>query len=146
MRLSFFSPAISLLACSISVPIHPVAAQPFAEARFVPLGGIQQWITIRGGDRSNPVLLFLHGGPGDAQSALTSVYSPLEKNFVLIQWDQRGAGRTLGHSNPEHQETSLPRLVEDGIELTKYIRRYLHTNKILLVGHSWGSFLGAQSS
>ncbi len=146
MRPSHFSPALLLLTCAVSVSIGALAAEsrPIAEARFIPLGGIQQWVTIRGADRSNPVLLFLHGGPGDAQSALTSVYSPLENDFVLVQWDQRGAGRTLGHSDAEHQANSLPRLVEDGVELTRYIRSYLHTNKVLLVGHSWGSFLGAQ--
>lgn len=108
------------------------------------LGGIQQWITIRGEDRSKPVLLYLHGGPGDAQSSLPSVYAPLEKDFVLVQWDQRGAGRTLGHLDPDTQPTSLPQLISDAVELAKYLQSYLHTDKVVLMGHSWGSFLGVE--
>jgi pimeloyl-ACP methyl ester carboxylesterase len=87
--------------------------------------------------------LFLHGGPGDTQSHLTSVYGPLERNFVLVQWDQRGAGKTLARANGANQTTSLERLVEDGIELAEYARGYLGTNNLSLIGHSWGSFLGA---
>jgi dipeptidyl aminopeptidase/acylaminoacyl peptidase len=55
--------------------------RPIAEERFITLGGIPQWVTIRGSDRTKPVLLFLHGGPGDAQSSLTFVYKPFEKDF-----------------------------------------------------------------
>lgn len=118
--------------------------QPIAEAGFISIGGIEQWVTIRGADRTKPVLIFLHGGPGDAQSALISTYAPYEKDFVLVQWDQRNAGRTLGHSNMEFQPTSLEQVIADGIELTTYVRKHLHTNKVILMGHSWGSFLGVQ--
>lgn len=120
MRSSSFNSRFFVLAGALALQAGTIAAQPhqIAEARFIPLGGIQQWITIRGADQSNPVLPFLHGGPGDAQSSLTSVYSPLERDFVLVQWDQRGAGKTLGHSDVLHHATSLERLVEDGIELT----------------------------
>lgn len=62
------------------------------EASFVRIGGIEQWATIRGDDATNPVLLLLHGGPGDVQSPFISTYAPYEKDFVLVQWDQRGAG------------------------------------------------------
>src|SRR5689334_9047144 len=72
---------------------HPVSTR-IADARYVSLGGIDQWITIRGDDDRRPILLLLHGGPGDAQSAYVSAYAPYEPHFVLVQWDQRGAGRT----------------------------------------------------
>jgi len=123
-----------------------IAAEPrqIAEERFITLGGMPQWVTIRGSDRTKPVLLFLHGGPGDAQSSLTSVYKPFERDFVLVQWDQRGAGRTLGHSGAERQQTSLDRLISDGIELAAFIRGYLHTKRVILVGHSWGSYLAVE--
>jgi len=62
----------------------------------------------------------------------------------VVQWDQRGAGRTLGYSDAEHQETSLDRLISDGIELATFIRGHLHTKKVVLVGHSWGSFLAVR--
>ena len=72
------------------------SAQGIDEASYVPIGGIEQWVTIRGEDRSNPVLLFLHGGPGDVTNPWSfAFFAPWEKYFTVVQWDQRGAGRTL---------------------------------------------------
>lgn len=107
--------------------------------RFVTLGGIEQWITIRGADRANPVLLVVHGGPGDAQSLLRSIYAVYEKDFTIVQWDQRGAGKTYATnpSSPPEPE----RVMADGIELAQYLCRYLTKRKILLLGHSWGTHL-----
>jgi pimeloyl-ACP methyl ester carboxylesterase len=68
------------------------------EERFVRIAGIDQWITIRGQDRSNPVLLVLHGGPGSPESYLVRQFLPLERHFVVVQWDQRGSGKTLGRA------------------------------------------------
>jgi pimeloyl-ACP methyl ester carboxylesterase len=109
------------------------------EAGFLPIGGIEQWVTIRGEEASNPILLFVHGGPGDVQSPLVSTYAPYEKDFVLVQWDQRGAGRTfqkLGEATPD---LTLERLVADGIELAEQLRRRFPKNRLVLMGHSWGS-------
>ncbi len=133
-----------LLAAALVLPAAAAEAQPvpIEEARFIPIGGIPQWITVRAADRSKPVLLILHGGPGEAQSPLVSTYVPLERDFVVVQWNQRGAGKTLGHAGAFPQSTSVELLTRDGIELTEYIRTYLHTNNVILVGHSWGSFLG----
>src|SRR5688572_17181036 len=61
--------------------------QRIQEASFLTIGGIEQWVTIRGDDRRNPLLLLLHGGPADVQSPLVSTYAPYEKDFVLVQWD-----------------------------------------------------------
>ena len=65
------------------------------EAMYVKIGGIDQWIQIRGQNRNNPVLLCLHGGPGGSWLALTTLFSPWEKEFTIVQWDQRGTGKTL---------------------------------------------------
>jgi pimeloyl-ACP methyl ester carboxylesterase len=71
------------------------------EARYVRIGGIDQWITLRGEDRNNPVLLILHGGPGDATNPFGyAVFRSWLKTFTVVQWDQRGAGRTLGRNGP----------------------------------------------
>lgn len=115
-------------------------AAPIQEARFVTLGGIQQWVTLRGAHRDNPVLLVVHGGPGDAQSSLQSAYAVYEKDFTIVQWDQRGAGKTYAQnpSSPPEPE----RVVADGVELAQYLCGYLAKKKILLLGHSWGSYLG----
>ncbi len=85
------------------------------DARYVEIGGIEQWITIRGEDRGNPVLLFLHGGPGDATNPWGYAgFRSWLRYFTVVQWDQRGAGRTLNQ------------------------------DRIILVGHSWGSILGVR--
>jgi pimeloyl-ACP methyl ester carboxylesterase len=114
------------------------------EARYVAIGGIEQWITIRGEDRTNPVLLFLHGGPGDATNPWAyAVFRSWLKRFTVVQWDQRGAGRTLGKNGPSLGPTiTIERMVSDGIELTELLRNSLKQNKVILVGHSWGSTLG----
>ena len=68
---------------------------------FVPIWGIDQRIMIKGDDRNNPVGLFLHGGPGDARSPFAdAMFAGWEKDFTLVQWDRRGAGRTYGKSGP----------------------------------------------
>jgi pimeloyl-ACP methyl ester carboxylesterase len=120
------------------------SAKGIDEATFVKIGGIEQWITIRGWDRDNPVLLFLHGGPGDVTNPWTFVmFASWEKQFTVVQWDQRGAGRTLRKSGPAIAPTlTVDRMVQDGIELAEYLRRHLAKNKIILVGHSFGSILG----
>src|SRR5215204_3492153 len=114
------------------------------EAKYVEVGGIQQWITIRGEDRNNPVLLFLHGGPGDATNPWGYAGFRLWlKHFTVVQWDQRGAGRTLGRNGSASAEAvTVNRLVQDGVELAALLARSLGRNKVVLVGHSWGSTLG----
>jgi len=115
------------------------AAGPIQEARFVTLGGIEEWITIRGANRANPVLLIVHGGPGDAQSSLRSAYAVYEKDLTIVQWDQRGAGRTYGRNPSSPPE---PGQVEsDGVELARYLCGYLDQRRIIVLGHSWGSYL-----
>lgn len=114
------------------------------DGRYVEIGGIQQWVTIRGEDRKNPVVLFLHGGPGDATNPWAyAVFRPWHKQFTVVQWDQRGAARTLGKNARSLAETiTIDRMVQDGIELAQTLRKLLGQDKIILVGHSWGSILG----
>ena len=112
------------------------------EAMYVKIGGINQWIQIRGQDRNNPVLLCVHGGPGGSWLGQTAHLLPWEKEFTVVQWDQRGAGKTLEATGPSIAETmSVARMTQDGIEVSEYLRRHLHTEKILLLGFSWGSLL-----
>jgi pimeloyl-ACP methyl ester carboxylesterase len=114
------------------------------EGRYIPVGGIEQWITIRGEDRSNPVLLFLHGGPGDVTNPWSfTVFAPWLRHFTVVQWDQRGAGRTLRKSGSGDAGTmTLDRMTQDGIAVAEYLKGYLGKPKILLVAHSFGSILG----
>jgi len=108
---------------------------------FVPLGGIDQWISIRGDDRANPVLLVVHGGPGEAQWPQAEIYRPWEKSFTVVQWDQRGAGHTFGRYGTNTPEATLDRISKDGVELAEYLCRELGKKKIIVLGHSWGSLV-----
>src|ERR1017187_2520905 len=94
------------------------------ESSFVRIGAIEQWVTIRGEDRHDPVLLFLHGGPGDVTNPWSFAFFALwQRHFTVVQWDQRGAGRTLGRSGASSASTvTVDRIVRDGIELAEYLR------------------------
>ena len=127
-----------------SVIACPSATQKIDEQRFVAIGGIEQWITISGTQCANPVVLFLHGGPGNTMSPYANnIYGTWEKEFTLVQWDQRGAGRTFGR-NPGTAESAITieRMTQDGVALALYLVRHLNTKKIIVVGGSWGSVLG----
>jgi pimeloyl-ACP methyl ester carboxylesterase len=111
------------------------------ETMFVSLGGVDQWIQIRGDDRRNPVLLFVHGGPGSPVSPVSSLLRTWEKYFTVVMWDQRDAGKTFVR-NGAVREMSLPRVTQDGIELAQFLCRHLGKRKIIVLGHSWGTMVG----
>jgi pimeloyl-ACP methyl ester carboxylesterase len=138
--------AVVGFALAMFSPLAALHAAPagIQEEAFVPIGGIDQWITIKGDDRDNPVLLFLHGGPGDAASPFAdAMFAGWEKDFTLVQWDQRGAGRTFGKTGPSIAPTmTMKRMTQDGIEVAAYLVRHLGKKKIILTGGSWGSILG----
>jgi pimeloyl-ACP methyl ester carboxylesterase len=113
------------------------------EGMYVKIGGVDQWIQIRGEDRDNPVILFVHGGPGNSTIPISSGWQPWERYFTIVQWDQRGAGRTLRVTGESIAATmTLAQMTRDGVEVAKYLRAHLHKDRIILIGHSWGSFLG----
>jgi pimeloyl-ACP methyl ester carboxylesterase len=120
------------------------APKAVKEEMFVRIGGIDQWITIKGEDHRNPVVLFLHGGPGDAWSPFAdAMFQGWEKDLTLVQWDQRGAGRTYGKSGPSIEPTmTVERMAQDGVEVAEFLTKHLDKKKIIIVGGSWGSVLG----
>jgi pimeloyl-ACP methyl ester carboxylesterase len=107
------------------------------------LGGLKQSILLRGEDRSKPVLLWLHGGPGYPSMPFAHRFDgELVKHFVVVHWDQRGAGQSFDPALSTAQLT--PELyVADAHELVLYLRERFQQPKIYLVGHSWGSVLGS---
>ena len=110
---------------------------------FIPAGGIYQWISIKGQDRRNPVILVVHGGPGDAQWPVAKYYEPWEGDFTVVLWDQRGAGHTYGRYGAKTANMTLEQFTRDGIDVADYLRRALGKRKIIVLGHSWGSCVGA---
>ena len=119
------------------------ATRGIDETLFVKIGGIDQWISIRGQDRTNPVLLLLHGGPGVPTSPYPrNTLFDWTRDFTFVQWDQRGAGKTYGKSGPLAVDVTIDRMAQDGVELSEFLRAHLHQQKIILLGLSWGSVLG----
>jgi pimeloyl-ACP methyl ester carboxylesterase len=123
-----------------------VAPGGINELKTVRLGGIDQWISVRGNDPANPILLFIHGGPGAAMMAESWTYErPWEDFFTVVQWDQRNAGKTFSSAKriPD-KSLSIERLQADGEELIALLRQTYGKDKIFLMGHSFGSILGAR--
>lgn len=114
------------------------------QSSFVSIGGIDQWISIRGNERGNPVLLVVHGGPGEAQWMAADKYEPWEKAFTVVQWDQRGAGHTYGRYGTQTPDVTLDRIARDGIEVADYLCRTLRKKKIIVLRHSWGSIVAVR--
>ncbi|MFO8058203.1 MAG: alpha/beta hydrolase [bacterium] len=117
--------------------------QSVASLEEVELGGVEQWVLLRGADADNPVLLFLHGGPGSPEMPTNHEFGGwLEESFVLVHWDQRGAGKSFSASVPS-ESMNVENFISDAIELTDYLRRRFSEDRIYIAGHSWGSLLGS---
>lgn len=135
----------ALLACpSAAQAACETPASRIDEQGYVSINGIAQWVTIRGERCANPVVLMVHGGPGNPITPhARAVYGEWEKDFTLVQWDQRGAGMTWARNRPPEDEAlTMEQLVADGIAVAAYITRHLGKPKLLLWGSSWGSMLG----
>ena len=113
------------------------------ESMYVDINGTKQWISIYGQKKDNPVLLYLHGGPGSATSpydhAFTRKWSDV---YTVVTWDQRNAGKSFDKVHPvtliSHDD-----MMEDGRQMSEFLRKHLNADKITLLGHSWGSIFGA---
>lgn len=113
------------------------------EQRFIKVGGIDQWIQLRGEDRDNPVLLVLHGGPGWPNAVFTLPLRPWEQHFTVVQWDHRGAGKTLGRNGKAGSgEMTFDCRVADAVEVIEFLRRYLGTDKVIVLAESMGTLTG----
>ena len=134
--------------------IRPGVAPPFlkeaggvlpgsiSEKIFVSINGVRQGMFIRGKDRRNPVLLFLHGGPAMPEFAISLGYTTeLEDDFVVCWWEQRGSGISF-----DAGPATEAQLVDDAIAVTQYLLTRFKVAKIFLLGHSAGSFVGIRTA
>lgn len=122
-----------------------VTPQGIERMQKVRIGGIDQWISIRGADRRNPVLLVFHGGPGYTSMPLAWWNARgWEDFFTVVHWDQRGAGRThlLTEAATVAPTLSVERMYADAEEVATWVRRELGQDRIVVMGHSWGTYLG----
>ena len=109
------------------------------------INGSTQWVSIRGRDRRNPILLFLHGGPGSPTMPEDYTFqTPWEDYFTVVQWDQRGAGKTYASNDPKALASTMTiaQMTSDAEEVIQYLMKNFGKKKIFLLGHSWGSALG----
>jgi pimeloyl-ACP methyl ester carboxylesterase len=111
------------------------------EGLFVTIGGIDQWLTIRGRDANNPVLLLISGF-GAAFSPMARFFAPWEREFTLVQWDQPGAGATQAKNGDVGTgPLSIDRLARNGLAVAEFVSRRMHTEKISVLGISGGSIV-----
>jgi pimeloyl-ACP methyl ester carboxylesterase len=145
-------------------PASPVPADPYADAKTViadigrvvapngvqetlelTLGGVRQVVNVRGSDRANPLLLFIHGGPGSVEMPIAWTFQRgWEDYFTVVQWDQRAAGRSYRLNDPATIGATLnpARYRDDAIELIEQLTKRYGKRKVIVLGHSWGSVVG----
>ena len=113
-----------------------------AEVNYLPLGGRDQWVMIRGESLSNPPLILLYGGPGLSETRLFRHFNaPLEKAFTVVYWDQRGSGKSFDSKIPRSSMT-VDQFIADLDELVDAVCRRTGKQQVAILGHSWGSALG----
>jgi pimeloyl-ACP methyl ester carboxylesterase len=109
---------------------------------YVRIGGIEQWLQMRGAAQA-PVLLYLHGGPGGTSVPVAEAWRPWEEHFTVVHWDQRGAGRTFAKNGESGcGRLTLDVMITDALEVVDFLSTTLGKRKLVVVGHSWGSVLG----
>ncbi len=117
------------------------------ESGYVSIGGIEQYIQIRGEDVNNPIVIFLHGGPGSNMTYISTYYQTgIEDAFTIVNWDQRGCGRTYfkNQDSQTSSELSIDTLLTDLDDLTNYVTNRFGQEKVIIMGHSWGTIVGSE--
>lgn len=113
------------------------------ELKAVPIGGVDQWLHIRGRNRNNPILLYLHGGPGGTMIGyMDATMRPWEDYFTVVHWDQRQTGKSYYPSDDENHPLTVRQFITDTEEVIQYLQGYMQQEKLFVLGHSWGSILG----
>lgn len=122
--------------------LQDLSAREIQGAEAIEVGGIKQWIKYQGADDRAPVLLFLHGGPGNSMMSYADRFTKeLQKNFIVVMWDQRESGKTKT-LNESPQPLSVSLFVKDAIDVIEFLITRFSQEKIYMAGHSWGGYLG----
>lgn len=123
-----------------------VIKDSISEKVWIEVNGIEQGMFIRGENKDNPIVLYLHGGPGTPMLQFVTYLEEderLEKDFTVCYWDQRGSGMTYSKTTDPSTMT-VEQMVEDTKVVTEYLKKRFKQDKIYLIGHSWGSYLGVK--
>ncbi len=150
--------ALSLAAVAALLALSPGRTAQFLDTNGAPvsgsisqklrvtINGVDQGMFIRGRDRTKPVLLFVHGGPGMPEYAISERYpAVLEELFIVCWWEQRGSGLSFDAGTPR-QTLTIDQIISDTVAVTDYLRDRFGRKKITLMGHSWGSFIAIQAA
>ena len=145
---------VASLACSMMSTACTIHTRPFIDSsgQRIPgsiammadpsIGGVEQRLWFRGVSVDQPAVILLHGGPGASEAALFRHFNAdLERAFLMIYWEQRGAGRSYRRSIPPESMT-IDQFVRDLDEVVELVRRRFHKDRVVLLGHSWGSAIG----
>lgn len=128
--------------------MHIGAPEGVQETYQAQIGGIAQWINVRGQDRANPMILFVHGGPASPSMPTTWQWQrPIEEYFTVAHYDQRGVGKTLRANDKDAVAATLKidRFVDDAIEVAEHLRAKYRKDKLIIIGHSWGTVVSTRA-
>jgi pimeloyl-ACP methyl ester carboxylesterase len=121
------------------------SANGIDEGMFVRIGGTEQWVTIRGRNRANPVLMMIHGGPGVSNGAFAIELLRYEEDYTVVQWDQPGTAKSFGRAgNRIDSGLTIADVAQDGIDLADFLKAHLYKRKLIVLGWSWGSIVGVE--
>ncbi|MDF7814821.1 alpha/beta hydrolase [Hymenobacter sp. YC55] len=126
-----------------------VAPNGVQESYEASIGGLKQWVFVRGQDRSNPIILFVHGGPASPMAPVAWTFQrPLEEYFTVVHYDQRAAGKTYASNDTVKlgATLSIAQYVDDAVKMAESIKRKYGKDKVILVGHSWGTIVGMKAA
>jgi len=119
-----------------------VIKDSISEKVYANINGVNMGMIVKSKNTSNPVLLFVHGGPGMPEYPFTEKYpTGLEDNFTVAWWDQRGSGLSY-QSGMSEEKMTTEQFISDTIEVSKYLKKRFGQDKIYLMAHSWGSYIG----
>jgi pimeloyl-ACP methyl ester carboxylesterase len=136
---------IFFTSCSVPNRFSEFKYRKVHHFEMVSIGGIDQAILINGTNPGNPIMLYLHGGPGFPMlpfEPYDEYMKNLEDQFTIVYWEQRGTGKSFNRRITD-ESMSIEQFIADTHEVVEYIRKKLNVDKIYLWGHSWGSNLGA---
>ncbi|HWE47041.1 MAG TPA: alpha/beta hydrolase [Caulobacteraceae bacterium] len=131
---------------AVIAAVQALPPEGIDELKAIDIGGVKQWISVRGANRKNPILLYIHGGPGSPMMPESWTFQrPWEDYFTVVEWDQRGAGKTFAAAGGKPDASiTIDRMQADAEEVIQYLRKTYGQDRIFLVGHSWGSVLGVR--
>ncbi|HEY2726555.1 MAG TPA: alpha/beta hydrolase, partial [Parafilimonas sp.] len=126
-----------------------VAPTGVQESYEINIGGIKQWVYVRGQDTTNPIILFIHGGPASPMSPVMWMFQrPVEEYFTVVNYDQRASGKTYASNDTTSLGNTIhiDDYVNDAIEIAAFIEKKYNKRKIILIGHSWGTVIAMNAA